>query len=449
MADGYTDLYLFRHGEALNNVQSHIIGGRSDEAPLVENGIEQARRLGVTLLDKGIIPDMVYSSPARRAKQTGEYALGAMGLEIDIVEDERLHEQATGDWTGRVAAEVFTDDMVRTIEALGKDFRSPNGESMNDVAERMQEWLESLSSGTSQNHKVVFAFAHGGSIRSLASQMLGWTHQQTYQTRPDNTSVSTFRQVNGLWRPEHIGISATELDANNLTPAEITSRLAGDERIREHLQSVIWFGSLRNSQDIHDNSDYDIQIILDRPTPELATRIGKVLKDYPGVDLSIMYMKDIFDHQGKVIFQDGTKGPFFMYVLSAGKIMFGRDVYADAIRNLTLADLRPAILFTMREYLSRLRVMAALSPEHTLKFKKYSTKLFKDILIYAGLRPFEAMTTMSNSEACDGIMQAHGFSTKSRRALERVTDYESHFTVDEMSHLLDDYEQIIDRICNE
>ena len=112
MADGYTDVYLFRHGEALNNVQGHLIGGRSEEAPLVENGIEQAQRLGEILLEKGLVPDEVYSSPARRARETGEHTLKGMGLQIPIIEDGRLHEQATGDWTGRIASEVFTVEIL-------------------------------------------------------------------------------------------------------------------------------------------------------------------------------------------------------------------------------------------------------------------------------------------------------------------------------------------------
>jgi len=449
MSGGYTDVYLFRHGEARNNVESHLIGGRSEEAELVETGIAQAQGLGTILLEKGLVPDVVYSSTARRAKETGSYALGAMGLEIPIIEDERLHEQATGEWTGRIAADVFTEEMVRTIEASGKDFRSPGGESMNDVADRMQDWLESLSSGTAFNPRTVFAFTHGGAIRSLASDMLGWSHAQTYQTRPDNVSASTFKQTDGLWRPEQIGIAASELSVVKLVPAEISSRLASNELIRDHLQSVIWFGSLRNNRDIHHNSDYDVQIILDAPDPELAAQIGEVLRDYPQVDLSIMYMQDIFDHEGKMIFQDGTKGPFFMYVLGAGKIMYGRNVYAEATKNLTLEDLKPAILFTMREYLSRLRVMVVQSPHDTERFKRYSTKLFKDVLVYSGARSFETMSEITIAGACEGITQYHGFSEDSLKALSGVADYESPYSMAEMCNLLNDYEQIMDRICNE
>ena len=156
-----TDAYLFRHGEALNNVQEHIVGGRSNESPLVKNGIIQAIRLGIKLRDKGLIPDIVYSSSAKRAKQTGEAVLLAMGLELDIIEDDCLHEQETGDWTGQLAVEIFTDETVRTIEASGKNFRSPNGESMNDVGNRMFEWAESLAVGTADTPHVVFAFTHG------------------------------------------------------------------------------------------------------------------------------------------------------------------------------------------------------------------------------------------------------------------------------------------------
>lgn len=209
----YVDVYLFRHGEALNNIESHLIGGRGENKPLVDRGVVQAKKLGEVLRLTGLKPDTVCSSPALRARQTGEIALDAMGISLPIQLDERLHEQDTGDWTGCVAADIFTDEMVRIIEEQGKDFRSPGGESMSDVGRRMQEWAESLKSGTADKPNTVFAFTSGGSIRCFASQLFDWSHARTYQTRPDNTSVSIFKKnSHERWRMEALGINATELE---------------------------------------------------------------------------------------------------------------------------------------------------------------------------------------------------------------------------------------------
>lgn len=443
------EVFLFRHGEALNNVQTHLIGGRADQAPLVEAGIEQSMRLGRILQHKGLIPDVVYSSSAVRARQTGEATLTAMGLQLEIVEDNRLHEQGTGDWTGCVAAEIFTDGMVQTIEASGKDFRPPNGESMNDVGDRMFDWLESLSSEYSTRPSTVFGFSHGGAIRSLASKLHEWNHAETYHTRPANTSVTSFIKENGLWRLGQLGLDASELETSKFTAAEINARLASNEVINKHLESVIWFGSVRNKQDVHAKSDCDLQIILNEPTYDLTLELNKILKDYPSVDLSVMYLKDIYDNKGDVIFHDGTKGIFFMYVLADAKVMYGRNVYAEAISKLSLEDSQPSILITAREYLSRLRVMPIKSPNDTFGFKKYSLKLFKDILAYDGTVALKDISKIDNVESYKKMLQRYKFSGTSQEALSKIVDYQHNFTQVEMAALLQEYEQIIDGLCNE
>ena len=83
-------------------------------------------------------------------------------------------------------------------------------------------------------------------------------------------------------------------------PQEITARLTADAIIKSSLRSVIWFGSVRNNQDVHERSDCDLQIVLDKPSYELIVAVNAILEDYPSVDLSIMYMQDIYNHAGDV-----------------------------------------------------------------------------------------------------------------------------------------------------
>lgn len=230
---------------------------------------------------------------------------------------------------------------------------------------------------------------------------------------------------------------------------EVYTRLTADDKITSSLQSIIWFGSVKNNQDVHARSDCDLQVILDKPDHETILRINQILEDYPEVDLSIMYMQDIYDRRGNVIFHDGTKGLFFIYVLAAGEVMYGRNVYGEIIDRFTLDDLKPSLLITAREYLSRLRVMAIQEINDTLRFKKYSLKLFKDILIYYGEEPFLEMAKITNDKVSKDILTHHDFSPQSRDALEAITDYSKNFSREEMAYLLYDYEQIIERMCNE
>lgn len=232
-------------------------------------------------------------------------------------------------------------------------------------------------------------------------------------------------------------------------PSELCTRLTEDSIIVKNLMSVIWFGSIRNNQDVHYRSDYDIQIVLSKPSPRLIMRLNKILVDYPSVDLSIMYMHDIRDKNGKIIFHDGTKGLFFMYVLAAGKILYGTNIYAPIINSLALEDVKPSLLITIREYLSRLRVMAAQSPNDTLQFKRYSLKLFKDVLLYIGDIPLTGMTKLDNARTSERITVLYSFSNLSKESLKSITDYEHNLTNKELSALLNDYEQLIQMVCND
>lgn len=232
-------------------------------------------------------------------------------------------------------------------------------------------------------------------------------------------------------------------------PQEITSRLTADALIKPSLESIIWFGSVKNNQDVHERSDCDLQVVLDKPSYELTIAVNVILEDYPSVDLSIIYMQDIYNRGGDIIFHDGTKSLFFMYVLAAGEILYGNNVYTNIVKNLSLDDIRPSLLVTIREYLSRLRVMAIQQTNDTLGFKKYSLKLFKDTLVYTGKEKPEAISAITNDTAKEAIQHIYPFSSGSTKALEGITNYDRNYTREEMAHLLTDYENIIERLCNE
>lgn len=236
---------------------------------------------------------------------------------------------------------------------------------------------------------------------------------------------------------------------NKELPKEITSRLIADSLVKTNLKSVIWFGSVRNNQDVHTRSDCDLQIVLDKPSYKLAVAINTILEDYPSVDLSIMYMQDIYSQNGDVIFHDGTKSFFFMYVLASGEVLYGENVYDSIVDKLSLKDVRPSLLITIREYLSRLRVMAIQQTNDTFSFKKYSLKLFKDILVYIGEKEVENISSITNKVAENGIKRLYSFSKESLAALVDITRYDKNYTREEMAYLLTDYEEIVERLCNE
>jgi broad specificity phosphatase PhoE len=196
------DLYVIRHAESAANASgSHLIGGRSNESPLTEKGVEQAKYLGQYLLAKDITPDFIYSSPAVRTLQTAHYALTEMGIASEPTVDDNLQELDQGLWVGRNRKDTYTEEVLSNIQMLGKDFKSDGGESMNEVGERMLAAISSIADRHAHEGEIVtgIIFTHGVAIRCLASRIHDWSHRRTYETETPNASVSLFTRSGGEW----------------------------------------------------------------------------------------------------------------------------------------------------------------------------------------------------------------------------------------------------------
>lgn len=124
-------LLIVRHGETLPNAQGRLLG-RADPT-LTETGRAQARALAA-LLPR---PDVVISSPLRRARDTAAQLRTA----VDI--DERWTERDYGELEGELASEASgaasarwrTDVMVAP----------PGGESIADLSTRVRDACEELA----------------------------------------------------------------------------------------------------------------------------------------------------------------------------------------------------------------------------------------------------------------------------------------------------------------
>lgn len=148
------EIWLVRHGETeWSRSGQHT--GRTD-LPLTEKGREQARRLRAALADQRF--DQVLTSPLQRARETAELAGFA-----EAVPDDDLMEWHYGDLEGRTSADIVSDVPGWTIWSGPV----PNGETLEQVAHRVDRVLSNLPSGK------IAIFAHGHLLRVLASCWLG------------------------------------------------------------------------------------------------------------------------------------------------------------------------------------------------------------------------------------------------------------------------------------
>lgn len=168
-----TRIILVRHGQSQGNVAAeaaaaqHLekidVPARDADVELSDLGIEQARAVGAWLqrLDQDSRPDLLWTSPFRRARQTAEEAMQVAGLELDFLVDERLRDRDMG-ITDMLTSDGIQKKYPEETERrawLGKFYyRPPGGESWADVAQRVRGVLTDLA--TLCEGKTVLITAH-------------------------------------------------------------------------------------------------------------------------------------------------------------------------------------------------------------------------------------------------------------------------------------------------
>ena len=165
-------LILVRHGQTEANVARRL-DTRLPGARLTEEGLEQARRLGVSLAERASAAALV-SSRALRARQTAQPVETAAGLEAQV--REGLHEAQAGDLEDRSDEEshqlfMKTYHLWHTGE-LGA--RVPGGESALDILDRFVPVVDSLREEYLEDPAAsgdVVVVSHGAAIRLVAARL--------------------------------------------------------------------------------------------------------------------------------------------------------------------------------------------------------------------------------------------------------------------------------------
>ncbi|GGD93782.1 phosphoglycerate mutase [Tsuneonella deserti] len=157
-----SQLIIVRHGQSAGNVardEAHetladriALNNRDADVPLSELGYQQAKALGRWFagMPEHERPEVLLSSPYRRALQTAETfrAAGGTGGDVPICFDERLREKEFGILDGLTTtgvANVFPDQ-AEFRRLLGKFYhRPPGGESWCDVILRLRSVLDTIS----------------------------------------------------------------------------------------------------------------------------------------------------------------------------------------------------------------------------------------------------------------------------------------------------------------
>jgi broad specificity phosphatase PhoE len=208
-------LVIVRHAESIRNqikkdtvyfaddAARRVVRGTPDHLiPITEDGREQARQTGQAIRERFGVFDCVYTSGYARTDQT------AHGLLSAYTDEERARTTVQTNLYVRERDSGYTYDMTR-VEAemafpwldeywqtFGGFFsRPPGGESLADVASRVDTFLSTLF--RERGGQRVLVVTHGGTIRCLRFVLERWEYGQVNELLrddpPKNCGVTTYR----------------------------------------------------------------------------------------------------------------------------------------------------------------------------------------------------------------------------------------------------------------
>jgi 2,3-bisphosphoglycerate-dependent phosphoglycerate mutase len=189
-------LILIRHGQSQWNLENRFTGWW--DVDVTEKGAAEAWAAGELMRDKGITPDVAFTSVQTRAIKTLNLALEAMGrLWLPVTKDWRLNERHYGGLTGLDKAETAAKHGEEQVHIWRRSFDIPpppldadspfdlsgdpryagivipSAESLKDTIVRVLPYFESTIAPELRSGKSVIISAHGNSLRALVKHLSG------------------------------------------------------------------------------------------------------------------------------------------------------------------------------------------------------------------------------------------------------------------------------------
>ena len=209
-------LVLLRHGQSTWNAKNLFTGWH--DVPLTPKGEQEAKAAGETLLQAGIVFDLVFTSMQIRAIETNRIALSALGQgKVEILQDWHLNERHYGALQGldkKVTTAKYgakqTNIWRRSYDTAPPpvDISSPEhpaqdskykeipvenlpaSECLKDVVNRVVPYFEANIAPELRNNKNILITAHGNSLRALVM----------YLEKLDPLQISEFNIPTGVPR---------------------------------------------------------------------------------------------------------------------------------------------------------------------------------------------------------------------------------------------------------
>lgn len=164
-------LYLFRHGESLTNInldETCAFDLTDDNTVLTNRGLIHAMNTGMTLKEQGVSPDIIFTSPLARARQTA-YTLASSfehGCPIKVIPDLREIVWHSGDVFERHETHRDISACFDTIDAAPL----PGLECQRDVYDRVIPVVPDFMIPAMEGN-TVFVVAHFFVVKAIRSYL--------------------------------------------------------------------------------------------------------------------------------------------------------------------------------------------------------------------------------------------------------------------------------------
>ena len=185
-----TTFFLVRHA-AHDDVGSYL-AGRMEGIRLGPAGREQAARLAQRMTREKL--DAIYTSPRERTRETAAAIASACNLGSIPIRPE-LDEVDFGEWSGKTFDQLNNDGRWRHWNDVRNEARTPNGESMADVQQRMLACMDEAR--RSHSGQAVVLVSHADVIKSAVCHVLAMSVGDCFRFDVDPASVTII--VMGDW----------------------------------------------------------------------------------------------------------------------------------------------------------------------------------------------------------------------------------------------------------
>jgi phosphohistidine phosphatase len=151
------DFYFVRHGQASHKAPS------DEQRPLTTTGVAHVERLAQVLQQMQVQPDVIYSSPRLRARQTADILAGALGNRVIISEACNFKFNLT-----------YAFDLVRDLKSDASVMFIGHNPSMSMTVNQVSGAHVDLDAGAIAcvSHVVPDRDQHGATLRWLLTPLI-------------------------------------------------------------------------------------------------------------------------------------------------------------------------------------------------------------------------------------------------------------------------------------